>query len=161
VNVYTGKVDYFSQQPELHLLNHTLYTDPTLRKGLGAVTFWFDKFISWVSIHREYRSLLTYVNFNSSTLSFPTQHQTQSAILKEQLGRLPIIVNSTQFYFLLCKFLNSLSSAEVISDVVKQQDVNGDCGSCCLVVSKPCIINLVFLIYIYCRPLEVTLHLYH
>ena len=146
MNVYTGKVDYFSQQPELHLLNYTLYTDPTLRKGLGAVIFWFDKFVSWVSINREYRSLLTYIDFNSSTLSFPTQHRTQNAILEAQLGRLPIIVNSTQFYFLLCEFLNSLSSAEVIGDVVKQQDVIGNCGNCCLVVSKPYIINLMYLV---------------
>ena len=147
--MYTGKVDYFSHQPELHLLNHTLYTDPTLRKGLNAVTFWFDKFIGWASIHREYKSFLTYVDFNSSTLSFPTQHQTQNAILEAQLGRLPIIVNSTQFYFLLCEFLNnSLSSAEVRSDVVKQQDATGSCGSCCLVVSKPYNINLVFLVVV-------------
>jgi len=136
VSVYTGKIDYFSHQPELHLLNHTLYTDPSLQKGRGAVTFWFDKFIKWISIHRVYRSLLTDVDFNSSTLSFPTQHDTQSAILEAQLDRLPIIANSTQYYILLCEFFGSLSSAEVISDVVKQQDATGNCGSCCLVVSR-------------------------
>ena len=59
---YTGEIDYFSQQPELHLLNHTLHTDPTLRTESGAVEFWFEKFMSWMELY--YVNYLQYVTFD-------------------------------------------------------------------------------------------------
>jgi len=136
VAVYTGEVDYFSQQPELHLLNHTLFTDRTLRTGRGAVTFWFDKFISWMNFTTERSTYLEWVDFNRATLTFPTHRETQLAIQRAQLGPLPIIVNSNQFYFFLCEFLNNPISAEVTSDIVKTiKEEFSSCGNCCVLVS--------------------------
>lgn len=134
MTVYNGEIDYFSQQPELHLLNHTLHTDPTLRKGRGAVVFWFEKFINYVQLYTDAEVEL--VSFNGTKLAFPTDQETHLAIQKAQLGRLPIIVNNTQFYSLLCEFLDSAISAEVTGDIVKTVEQEpSSCGSCCILVS--------------------------
>ena len=130
---YTGEIDYFSQQPELHLLSHTLHTDPTLRTESGAVVFWFEKFISWMDLY--YDKELHYVTFDD-LLVFPTSQSTQMAIQQAQLGPLPIIVNSTQFYIFLCEFLDGPSSAEVTDDIVLRINKESSiCGNCCVVVS--------------------------
>ena len=136
MTVYTGEIDYFSQQPELHLLNHTLFTDRTLRTGRGAVVFWFHKFITWMNFTAETSAHLKWVDFNRKTLTFPTRRETQLAIQQAHLGPLPIVVNSTQFYFFLCEFLNNAISAEVTGDIVKtfKQEFSS-CGNCCVLVS--------------------------
>ena len=133
MTAYTGEIDYFSQQPELHLLSHTLHTDPTLRTDSGAVVFWFEKFISWMRIfHKKYLHDVTF----DDLLAFPTSQSTQMAIQQAQLGPLPIIVNSTQFYIFLCEFLDGLSSAEVTDDIVLRINKESSiCGNCCVVVS--------------------------
>ena len=133
--MYTGGIDYFSQQPQLHLLNHTLHTDPTLRRESGAVLFWFEKFISWMKSTTATSTYLVYVDFDEPTLTFPTDQDTQLAIRRAQLGPLPIIVNSTQFYIFLCKFLNGPISAEVTGDIVVKTALEpSKCGNCCVVV---------------------------
>ena len=130
---YTGEIDYFSQQPELHLLNHTLHTDSTLRTESGAVVFWFEKFMSWMELY--YVNYLQYVTFDD-LLTFPTGQATQMAIQQAQLGPIPVIVNSTQFYIFLCEFLVSASSAEVTDDIVLRTNQEPSiCGNCCVVVS--------------------------
>ena len=135
--VYTGEIDYFSQQPELHLLNHTLHSDLTLRTEQNAVVFWFDHFIVWALTYR--RSHVEQVSFNTTLVSFPTRQETQLAIQQAQLGPLPIIADSTQFYNLLCEFLAAASSAEVIDDVVTATEKgSSSCGDCCIVVSCYC-----------------------
>lgn len=131
---YTGEIDYYSQQPELHLLSHTLHTDPTLRTESGAVLFWFEKFISWMNV--SYSNYLQYVTFDDDLLTFPAGQATQMAIQQAQLGPIPIIVNSTQFYIFLCEFLDSLSSAEVTDDIVLRTSRKPSiCGNCCVLVS--------------------------
>ena len=135
--MYTGEIDYFSQQPELHLLNHTLHTDPTLRAGQNAVVFWFDHFIAWAQSNKK--SHIEQVSFNTTSVSFPTRLETRLAIQQAQLGPLPIITNSTQFYTFICEFRDAPSSAEVIDDVVTATEMRSfSCGECCIVVSCLC-----------------------
>ena len=132
--VYTGNIDYFGQQPELHLVNHTLHTDPTLRIEKNAAVFWFDHFIVWAQNNKG--SYVDRVSFNASIVRFPTRQETQLAIQRAQLGPLPIIMNSTLFYNFLCEFLAVADSAEVIDDVVTATEVgSSSCGKCCIVVS--------------------------
>ena len=130
--MYTGEIDYFSQQPELHLLNHTLHADSTLRREKGAAVFWFDTFIDWMQTGERSRSI-EMVAFNTTALSFPTRRETWIAIREAQLGPLPIITDSTQFYTFLCEFFQHAISAEVIDDVV--MDTKGGSLGCSIMVS--------------------------
>lgn len=132
--VYTGDIDYFGQQPELHLLNHTLHTDPTLRTEQNAAVFWFDHFIVWAQNNKG--SYVDQVSFNATLVSFPTRQETQLAIRNAQLGPLSIIADSNLFYNFLCEFLAAANSAEVIDDVVTATEMgSSSCGKCCIVVS--------------------------